>query len=245
MIPRTVLMAQEVAAQFTSTELDDYGNIILNGYATTGPNTTGQLAWQYQSTTTPPVPLPSLTSVQPALKGWTTNYMEYYTQLPPNAYGVNPGDPTMFEYDVHSFTLATGALATLGGLQGGYGYTPGVYLAVPLVSSRGAGATGNITVDATGAVVSVTIANGGDGYAVGDGFTATTLIGSGSNFVIFAASIIETSPASQPKWAQPPRRFFQNQVADDNPPNINQQAIQYSFMYPVQDNPVEPPIGSL
>lgn len=245
MIPRTVLMAQEVAAQFTSTELDDYGNIILNGYATTGPNVTGKLAWQYKETPGAPVPLPSLTSYAPALKGWSTNYMEYYTQLPPNAYGVNPGDPTMFEYTVHSFTPATGAIATLGGLQGGYGYTPGVYLAVPLVSPRGAGATGNITVDATGAVVSVSIANGGDDYAVGDGFTATTLIGSGSNFVIFATSIIETSPASQPRWAQSPRRFFQNQVADFVPPNANQQAIQYSYMYPVQDNPVAPPIDSL
>ncbi len=247
MVPRTVKMAAEVAATFTPTQLDDYGNIILNGYATTGPNITGKLAWQYKETTTPPVPLPSLTSVRPALRGWTTNYMEYYTQLPVNAYSVNPGDSTMFEYTAHSFTPATGAIATLGGLQGGYGYTPGVYLAVPLVSPRGTGATGNITVDATGAVVSVTIANGGDGYAAGDGFTATTLIGSGSNFVIFATSIIETSPASQPKWGQCPRRFFQNQVSSITPPqNVNNpQVIQYSFLYPVADNPVPPPIGSL
>ena len=33
MIPRTVLMAQEVAAQFTTSQLEDYGNIILNGYS--------------------------------------------------------------------------------------------------------------------------------------------------------------------------------------------------------------------
>ncbi len=158
MIPRTVLMAQEVAAQFTTQQLEDYGNIILNGYATTGPNTTGKLAWQYQETTTAPVALPSVTSIQPALKGWTTNYQEYYTQLQPNGYGVNPGDPTMFEYTVHSF------------------------------ASSGA-----------------------------------------------------------PQWSQAPRRFFQNQVsAVTPPPYINTpQAIQYSFISPVADNPVAPPVATL
>jgi hypothetical protein len=99
-------MAKEVASQLTSTQLLDYGNIVLNGYATTGPNTTNKKAWQYKETNTAPVNLPSLTSVTPALKGWTTNYQEYYTQLQPNGYGVNPGDPTMFEYTVHSFTTA-------------------------------------------------------------------------------------------------------------------------------------------
>jgi hypothetical protein len=149
-------MAAEVATQFTSTQLEDYGNIILNGYLTTGPNTANKKAWQYKETTTAPVNLPSLTSVTLALKGWTTNYQEYYTQLPPNAYGVNPGDPTMFEYTVHSF-----------------------------------------------------------------------------------------DPTNQPRWAQCPRRFFQNQVADFVPPTANQQAIQYSFIYPVADNLAPPPIGPL
>lgn len=149
-------MAAEVATQFTSTELNEYGNIILNGYATTGPNLTGKLAWQYKETATAPVPLPSVTSVTPAMKGWTTNYMQYYTELPQNGYGVGSGDPTMFEYDVHSF-----------------------------------------------------------------------------------------SPIGEPRWAQPPHRFYQNQVADFVPPNANQQAIQYSFVYPVADNPVPPPVDVL
>lgn len=156
MVPRTVQMAASVASQFTSTELYNYGNIILNGYATTGPNTIGKKAWQYKETNTAPVDLPSLTSVTPALKGWTTNYQEYYTQLQPNGYGVNPGDPTMFEYTVHSFTVA-----------------------------------------------------------------------------------------NSPKWAQPPRRFFQNQVAAFVPPNANQQAIPYSFIYPVADRAVAPPVDTL
>lgn len=106
MVPRVVQMSAEVAATFTPTQLEDYGNIILNGYATTGPNTVGKKAWQYKETLTPPVDLPSLTSVRPALKGWTNNYQEYYTQLPPNSYGVNSGDPTMFNYTVHSYDSA-------------------------------------------------------------------------------------------------------------------------------------------
>jgi len=158
MIPRVAKMAAEVAAQLTTSQLENYGNIILNGYATTAPNTTGKLAWQYKETTTAPAPLPSVTSFQPALKGWTTNYQEYYTQLPPNGYGVNPGDPTMFEYTVHSF------------------------------ASNGT-----------------------------------------------------------PQWAQAPRRTYQNQVsAITLPQNINNpQAIQYSFVYPVADSPVAPPVDTL
>jgi len=149
-------MAKAVAATFTSTQLGEYGNIILNGYATTSPNTINKKAWQYKETTTAPINLPSLTSYTPAMKGWTTNYMEYFTQRPPNTYGINPGDPTMFEFTIHSFT---------------------------------------------------------------------------------------TSGAS--KWAQSPRRYYQNQVASFVPPNNNSQAIQYTFTYPVADNFVAPPIDHL
>ena len=158
MIPRTVQMAAEVAATFTPTQLDDYGNIILNGYLESVPNTINKKAWQYRETVTAPVNLPSLTQITPALRGWTTNYQEYYTQLPVNGYGQVPGNPTMFEYSVHNYS-ATG----------------------------------------------------------------------------------------QPLWAQAPRRFFQNQVGVTGPnPSINYpDAIQYSFIYPVADNPVAPPVDVL
>ena len=69
MIPRTVLMAQEVAAQFTPTELDDYGNIILNGYQSIIPNIVNKKAWQYSGTLTAPVNLPSLLETSPARRG--------------------------------------------------------------------------------------------------------------------------------------------------------------------------------
>jgi hypothetical protein len=181
------------------------------------------------------------------MKGWTTNYMEYYTQLQPNGYGVNPGDPTMFNYVVHSFTAQQGAVATLGRVQAGYGYTPGSYTNVATIGSSGIGATLNIVVDANGNVVSATLNAPGSGYAAREGLGVASPgpLGAGSDFAVAIASVTNVSPAGQPKWNQAPRRYFQNQVAPFVPPNANQQAIAYSFIYPVADNPVPPPIDSL
>lgn len=102
MVPRTVLMAQEVANILSTAELSDYGNVILNGYATTEPNTAGVLAWQYKETTTAPVPLPSVQVTRPALKGWTTNYMSYFTR-PQAGYSLYPGQENPFLFDVWNF----------------------------------------------------------------------------------------------------------------------------------------------
>ena len=247
MVPRTVLAAAEVAAILTAPQLDSLGNILYNGYATTGPNTINKKAWQYKETNTAPVNLPSLTSYTPAMKGWSTNYMEYYTQLPPNGYGVNPGDPTMFNYTVHSFTPQIGAVSSLGRVQAGYGYTPGTYTNVPTIGGSGVGATLNITVDANGNVVAATLNAVGSGYSAGNGLGVASpgTIGSGSDFAVAIASVTNVSPAGQPKWNQSPRRYFQNQVAPFVPPNSNQQAIQYSFIYPVADSIVPPPIDAL
>ncbi len=107
MVPNTVIAAQIVRDTFTSAQLESYGNVVLNGYVSYVPNTIGKKAWQYKETLTPPVDLPNLTLIRPAMKGWTTNYSEYYTEIPPNAYGVNPGDPTCFTFSVHSYD-ATG-----------------------------------------------------------------------------------------------------------------------------------------
>lgn len=333
MIPRTVLMAQEVAAQLSSNQIDEFGNVILNGYLSVIPNTINKKAWQYSETTTAPANLPSLSAVQPALKGWTTNYMEYYTRLQPNGYGVNPGDPTMFEYNVHSFVpskaAAAGLISTTGSLVAGSGYVPGTYKAV-LTGGSGVGASGQIVVGAGGGVTATSITNPGNdypgglgsasnmvtrtitgvgtglrvdyswagvtltsidaitapgvGYAVGDtayvgttengiititavtaagGVTGFTLISPGTGYTVgniltaylpngAGWSISVTGITSTPavnggalRWAQVPRRFFQNQTASFVPPTANQKAIPYSFMYPVADSLTPPPIDTL
>ena len=247
MVPRTVLAAAEVAAILTAPQLDSLGNILYNGYATTGPNTINKKAWQYKETNTAPVNLPSLTSYTPAMKGWTTNYMQYYTQLPPNGYGVNPGDPTMFDYTVHSFTAQKGAVVALGQLQAGYNYTPGSYTNVATIGGSGVGATLDIVVDAGGNVVSAVLNAPGSGYAVGEGLGVASpgALGSGVGFAVAVASVTNVSPAGQPKWNQAPRRYFQNQVAPFVPPNNNPQAISYSWIYPVADSLVPPPVDVL
>jgi hypothetical protein len=175
MIPRTVQMAAEVAAQLTPLQLDNFGNIIINGYATTGPNTTGKLAWQYKETAAAPLPLPSVTSVQPLLRGWTNNYQEYYTQLQPNGYGVNPGDPTMFTYNVHSFVPAipavTGIISTTGVVIPGSGYLPGTYTNYSLTGGTGSGAKGTMVVGGATAGGAIT---GAGPLVAGTGYTAGT-----------------------------------------------------------------------
>lgn len=329
MIPRTVLMAQEVESQFTLSQLEDYGNIILNGYASPVPNTINKKAWQYQETSTAPVNLPSLTEIRPALKGWTTNYMQYYTELPVNAYSQVPGNPTMFDYSVHSFSQATGPITSISGLAGGSGYSVGTHTGVPAVGGSGTGATLNLTVGPGGVVLTAVLATGGTGYTAGDGLTVTTVgpgtgflvvvgpiggpisaiqvgatgqaytpgtytglatttsglgsgatlditvgasgtitsvvinaagtdyaagdtlvpagIGPGTGLSISVASVTTAGNAGEPLWAQCPRRVWQNQVSSVTLPQYinNPQVIPYSFIYPVADNPNEPPIDTL
>jgi len=311
MIPRTVKMAAEIAATFTPPQLDDYGNIILNGYVTTNSavTTTGAVGGLNALTITTAgtgytngtytcyvggakgyfgyativvaggiVTTATVTSAgqnyvkgstvsvsgigpgsglvltvasvdqnnrRPALKGWTNNYQEYYTQLQPNDYDVNPGDPTMFEYNVHSYTQATGTILTVGNLQAGYDYTPGTYTNVPTVGGSGTGATLDIVVGVGGVVTSAVLNAVGSGYTVGDGLTVTTL-GAGREFSVNVLTITTVSPAGQPKWAQAPRRLINATVSPFVPPNTNNQAIQYSaILYPVSDSPLPPPTDSL
>lgn len=311
MIPRTVQMAQAVSAAFTPTELDNYGNIILNGYVTntaavatpgavgaissitlaTGGsgyvngtykaylggeqgmfgyaevvvagNTvttvtllTGGQNYVAGSTVTPAIPGGTgatitvddvnIRNIRPALKGWTTNYYEYYTRNDGPTYNINPGDPTMFEYVVHSFVPPNGSITTLAPFNAGSGYTTGTYTAVPLISSTGTAATADIVVGATGAVTSVTINAAGTGYQqwqtveVDD---SSELGGTGSGFYAYVSAITVLAGGA-PQWAQAPRRFNQFQVLPGSASAYvnNPAAIQYSFVYPVADSPVAPPI---
>ena len=245
MIPRTVQMAAAVKALFSATELQDYGNIILNGYATTIPNTINKKAWQYQETTTPPVDLPNLVVYRPAMKGWTTNYMEYYTRAQAG-YSFEPGDPTMFATSVHSFGVTTGSILTLGTIAGGSGYTPGTYNGVAITSSIGSGATANITVGASGEVTAVVLVGFGTGYQQWQTVSAATATigGTGSGFFVYVAAISPLA-GGNPGWSRPPVRFNQQQVlptSTTQPLLNNPAAIQYSFIHPIADNTTEPPI---
>lgn len=315
MIPRTVQMAKVVEGIFSTTELEDYGNIILNGYITPaaavatagavgaidtltltnggtgytngtytdlyigGPK--GYYAFADVTVAGGSVTVVTLktggqnyfvgetvgvtgigpgsgliltvaavnqNNIRPALKGWTTNYMQYYTAPDvAGGYTNEPGDPTMFDFVVHSFGPTTGEILTFGSISGGSGYTPGTYTGVNLVGD-GTGATADIVVGATGEVTSVTLVAGGTGYVQWQSVTANAVDigGTGSGFYVYIAAITPLAGGA-PQWAQCPRRFYQNQVlpTDQGPTVNNPAAIQYSFMYPVADNPVPPPIDAV
>lgn len=243
-------MAAEVDAQFTAQQYLDYGNIILNGYQTVGPNTTNKKAWQYAETTTPPVNLPSVSSVRPALKGWTTNYMEYYTRNGGGDYNQSPGNPTMFNYNVHSFRPILGPILDLQLLSYGEGYATNDYFGQPLVlkggpAFTGIGGTVDISIDAEGKISSFSLNAPGVNYAYGN-IAAINLPGS-PDLINFYVSSVGTTSGGQSKWAQTPRRFNQLEVDNIAPPQYinNPRVIQYSFMYPIPDQVNTPPIDIL
>jgi hypothetical protein len=185
---------------------------------------------------------------RPAMKGWTTNYMEYYTR-PQAGYSFEPGSPTMFSTSLHSFGVVTGSILTLGYIEGGIGYTPGTYNNVTLTSAIGSGAVANITVGASGQVTAVTLtATRGTGYQKNQTVTApaASIGGTGSGFFVYVDTITPLAPGIY-AWSRPPFRFNQNQVLPTNqgPTVNNRAAIKYSFLYPIVDNPTEPPIDTV
>ena len=241
-------MAKEVSSVFLPIVEKDLGNVIFNGYMTVVPNTTNKKRWQYKETMTAPLNLPSLVQITPSMKGWTNNYQEYFTQVAAvSPYGQTSGTPTMFNFGVHSFTQATGPIASVSAPQSGGGYIAGTHLNVATVGGTGTGATLDITVDVSGTVVSATLNSSGSNYTQGDGLTVApaTAAGGGSGFSVAVSSIVVINSAGRSKWSQPPHRFNQSQVLPFTPPNSNPAAIQYSFIYPVADNAVQPPIDSL
>jgi hypothetical protein len=87
------------------------------------------------------------------------------------------------------------AIATLGAIAGGTGYTNGSYNGVALQGGSGSGATADITV-AGGAVTAVTIVNGGAGYKSGDSLTAS--VAGGTGFSVAVASTAAEAYAGLP-----------------------------------------------
>jgi hypothetical protein len=95
--------------------------------------------------------------------------------------------------------LTNNSISQLSNLQGGSGYTNGVYSGIALYGGQGSGATANITV-AGGSVTVVTLVNPGQDYATYDSLTQYPLfedtptsnppapLGNGTGFTIQVAS---------------------------------------------------------
>jgi hypothetical protein len=185
----------------------------------------------------------------PTYKSWQNNSMQYYTNLT-NTYGVYPGAPTMFDFWVNGFSPVTGPIQNLSGpLNAGTNYVAGVYSAQALTGGSGTGATANITVTAGpsgGYVTSVQLVNPGNGYTVNDALSAA--LPGGTGFSVLVGVIAQPyTGGGEPQWAAVPARMNQQQVLPTNqgPTVNNPAAIQYSFIYPRPNNPVQPPIGNL
>jgi hypothetical protein len=78
------------------------------------------------------------------------------------------------------------AIATLGVITGGSGYTNGAYNGVALQGGSGSGATANITVSGN-VVTAAVVANSGSGYKASDVLTAS--IAGGSGFSVTVATV--------------------------------------------------------
>lgn len=94
-------------------------------------------------------------------------------------------------------------VATLGTITGGSGYTNGTYNNVALTGGSGSGAIANIVVS-SGAVSSVTLVYGGEGYTALDALSAaaSTIGGTGTGFSV-PASTLSNASATQSEWIAP------------------------------------------
>lgn len=113
--------------------------------------------------------------------------------------GTQMGQPYAFAFSNENIMLypvpsagtpGTGPVTLLGSLVAGTGYPPGVYAAIPATGGSGAGLTLNITVNGAGQVQAVTIANGGQGYVVGN--VISTVLGGGVGFQMMVSAINAT-----------------------------------------------------
>jgi hypothetical protein len=94
-------------------------------------------------------------------------------------------------------------IATLGSVTGGASYTNGTYTNVPLTGGTGTGALATIVI-ASGAVTTVTLTYGGEGYTVADTLSAAAanIGGTGTGFSVPVATLSNGS-ATQSEWLAP------------------------------------------
>jgi hypothetical protein len=118
-----------------------------------------------------------------------TGIPRYYGQFKPYTYIIGPTPDSNYQTELHYYyypvTIVQGAIAGLGTITAGSGYTNGIYEQVPLTGGNGSNAIATITVSG-GTVTAVSITNGGYLYVVGDILSASTstIGGTGSGFSI-------------------------------------------------------------
>lgn len=114
---------------------------------------------------------------------------------------VAPTPDSEYSVELHYFyypvSIVQGMVTTVGTITGGSGYVNGVYNNVPLTGGSGTNVTANILVSG-GAVVSLTIENGGSMYVVGDVLSTSNsyLGGAGSGFSIPVIAINNSTGTS-------------------------------------------------
>lgn len=117
--------------------------------------------------------------------------------------GTQMGQPYVYAFSNETIMLypipptgtpGSGPVSQLGLLVGGAGYPPGTYAAIPATGGHGSGLTLNITVSVAGVVQSVQIANGGQGYLVGDVISAVVGLGAGFQETVTAINATGQGP---------------------------------------------------
>lgn len=90
----------------------------------------------------------------------------------------------------NGFTYPTRGVATYGAITGGSGGTPGTYNNVPMTGGSGGLTTAKVIVGAGGNVTSVTVANAGYHYVIGDSLScASSAIGNTTGFSVLVATL--------------------------------------------------------
>ena len=131
----------------------------------------------------------------------------YYAQFKPYTYIIGPTPDASYQTELHYYyypiSIVQGVIAGFAAPTGGSGYVNGTYEDVPLypavgsTNSSGIGAKADITVSG-GAVVSVTIDDGGFYYQVGDTLTCSNsdLGNSGSGFSVVVNNTVNEAGTS-------------------------------------------------
>jgi len=113
---------------------------------------------------------------------------------------VAPTPDANYTVEMHYYyyppTIVQGQISTLGVIQGGAGYTNGVYQNVALTGGSGANATADIVV-VGGVVTAVNLKFGGNFYVTSDVLSCSSL---GSSSTAFSATVTEVSNATGTSW---------------------------------------------